>query len=135
MRLASLYSGGKDSNLSLLKAIEFNHKVKCLINIKPPSAESFMFHFPNTDMVKLQAKALGMSLIQVSTKGEKEKEVLDLKNTIEHIREEIDGIIEIIRIMILNYLKNINLYHHYFQLDNYLQMQILLKLILQKQKL
>lgn len=78
MRLGVLFSGGKDSTLALLKAKEF-HSVSCLITLVSLNKESFMFHTPNIDLTKLQAEALKLPLVQVVTKGEKEKELKDLK--------------------------------------------------------
>lgn len=78
MRLGVLFSGGKDSTLALLKAKEF-HTISCLVTIVSLNKESFMFHTPNIDLTKLQAEAMRLPLVQVVTKGEKEKEVKDLK--------------------------------------------------------
>jgi len=84
---AVLFSGGKDSFYALLKSIKkFN--IKCLISLKPLSKESYMFHFPNIDLVKLQSKALNLPLIFIKTKGEKEKELSDLKRALRKAIEE-----------------------------------------------
>ena len=64
MKVCVLYSGGKDSNLALLKAVE-EHEVSCLLSLKPESEESEVFHYPNVDLTELQAKALDMPLIRV----------------------------------------------------------------------
>lgn len=78
---AVLFSGGKDSFYALLKSVKkFN--IKCLISLKPLSKESYMFHFPNIDLIKLQGKALNIPSILIETKGEKEKELKDLKKAI-----------------------------------------------------
>ncbi len=82
MKIAIIYSGGKDSNMALLLARRAGYEIKCLINIKPENKYSYMFHYPNADLTNLQAKALNIPLIQVKTKGEKEKELEDLKKAI-----------------------------------------------------
>ncbi|RLJ09153.1 MAG: TIGR00289 family protein [Candidatus Aenigmatarchaeota archaeon] len=93
MRLAALFSGGKDSVFAVYDSLKKGHTVRYLISMLSRNPDSYMFHYPNIKFVSLQAKSMGIPLITNETKGEKEKEVLDLKNTIEHIREEIDGII------------------------------------------
>ncbi len=62
MRVCVLYSGGKDSNLALLKASE-EFEVSCLLSLKPKSEESVLFHYPNVDLVYLQSRALEIPLI------------------------------------------------------------------------
>ena len=94
MKLAIIYSGGKDSNMALLLAKREGHEIKCLINIMPENKYSYMFHYPNADLTNLQAIALELPLIQIKTKGEKEKELDDLKKAIKQAIKEykIDGI-------------------------------------------
>lgn len=86
MKLAVLFSGGKDSTYALYKAMQCE-EVMCLISIISENSESYMFHTPNVDTTSLQAKAMGIPLIRKETKGEKEKELTDLKDA---IREAID---------------------------------------------
>ncbi len=94
MKLGVLYSGGKDSTLALIKAQQ-HHEVACLISIISENKESFMFHTPNIDMTLLQSQALGIPLVRVTTKGEKEKELEDLKKAIDEAvkRYQIEGIV------------------------------------------
>jgi len=88
-----LFSGGKDSTLALYRAME-KEEVICLISIISENDESYMFHVPNVWIVKLQAEAVGLKLIEKKTKGEKEKELKDLKEAIEEAVKEfgIEGI-------------------------------------------
>jgi ABC transporter with metal-binding/Fe-S-binding domain ATP-binding protein len=94
MRLAVLFSGGKDSTLALLKASE-KEEVVCLISILSKNKESYMFHTPNIWITKLQAKAIGLPLIQKLTMGVQEKELEDLKGAIKQAKErfKIEGIV------------------------------------------
>lgn len=62
LRLCALYSGGKDSTLALMKAQE-EHEIVCLVTLAPRSLESWLFHYPNVHIVKLQAEAVGLPLI------------------------------------------------------------------------
>ncbi len=93
MRLAALVSGGKDSISALYKAVKMGHTVVYLLNMLPSSEESYMFHYPNASLVRLQAEALEIPLIQETTAGEKEKELEDLKRLFERVAEEVDGIV------------------------------------------
>ncbi len=54
-----------------------------------------MFHTPNIELVTLQAKALGIPIVKVSSKGEKEKEVKDLRKAIQIAKKKykIEGIV------------------------------------------
>jgi ABC transporter with metal-binding/Fe-S-binding domain ATP-binding protein len=90
MRLAALFSGGKDSCLSMKYAIDEGHEVVCLITIISENPESYMFHTPNIHMTKLQAEAMQLPLIEETTKGEKEEELEDLKNAVIRAKEEFD---------------------------------------------
>ncbi|MCJ7424481.1 TIGR00289 family protein [Candidatus Bathyarchaeota archaeon] len=94
MKLGVLFSGGKDSSLALFKAQE-SHDVVCLISVFSKNKESYMFHVPNIELTKLQARAIGLPLIQKTTKGEKEKELNDLEKAILLAKERyyIEGIV------------------------------------------
>ncbi len=94
MRLAVLYSGGKDSTLALFKARE-HHEIVCLVTLVSKNKESFMFHTPNIDITSLQAEALDLPLIRVETEGEKEKELDDLRKAIAEAKQKhkIEGIV------------------------------------------
>ncbi|HMK94950.1 MAG TPA: diphthine--ammonia ligase [Candidatus Limnocylindrales bacterium] len=81
MRLGVLFSGGKDSTLALHYA-KNKEEVVCLITLVSKNKESYMFHTPNIDVTHLQAEALDLPQIAKSTMGEKEKELLDLKEAI-----------------------------------------------------
>jgi diphthine-ammonia ligase len=81
MRVGVLFSGGKDSCLALHESMSF-HDVVCLITLLSENKESYMFHGPNIEVTGKQAEAIGLPLIQRRTKGEKEKELWDLKKAI-----------------------------------------------------
>lgn len=80
MKVAVLFTGGKDSTYALFKT---KHDVKCLITIASKNPHSYMFHTPNIELVKLQAKSLKLPLIYQKTKGKKEEELKDLKKAIQ----------------------------------------------------
>ncbi len=95
LKLGVLFSSGKDSNYALYVMQRQNYKISCLITLKSKNPASYMFHTPNIDLVKLQAEALGIPLIEQETVGEKEKELEDLKRAIVEAKKtyKIEGIV------------------------------------------
>ncbi len=91
--VAVLFSGAKDSAFAIYKAINMGFKVKFLVTVIPKNDESYMFHHPNIRWTKLQAEAIGIPLITKETKGEKEKELEDLKEVLESLKPEIEGVV------------------------------------------
>jgi len=86
VRVAILYSGGKDSNLALLE-VSGRHEVACLVAMKPRSLESWLFHYPNVHLVKLQAEALGLPLIERECPDDEAGSLRALKEALEAARE------------------------------------------------
>lgn len=93
MRLAALFSGGKDSTFAIMEAVRMGHEVACLITMAPERDDSYMFHFPCIDLTKMQAEAMGIKQIWKETRGDKESELVDLRAAIESVRGEIDGVL------------------------------------------
>ncbi len=83
MRVAVLYSGGKDSNYALYWALREGFEVKYLVSMVSERDDSYMYHVPNIGLTELQAKAAGIPLVKGFTSGEKEREVEDLKDVLE----------------------------------------------------
>jgi diphthine-ammonia ligase len=94
MRLAVLFSGGKDSTLALLKAME-REEVVCLLSLISRNMESYMFHTVNIDITRLQAEAIGLPLIRRETEGKREEELQDLTEALKKAKEEfkIEGVV------------------------------------------
>jgi diphthine-ammonia ligase len=63
LKLASLFSGGKDSTYAIYKAKQDGHSIECLISAFPHSEESFLLHHPNILATSLQAKAMNIPQI------------------------------------------------------------------------
>jgi len=80
--VCSLYSSGKDSTYSLQLIKDLGYNVNCLVTIKSKNLDSYMYHTPNVNLVKLQSKSLGLPLITVNTSGQKEDELKDLKRAL-----------------------------------------------------
>lgn len=82
MTNACLFSGGKDSTLSLHKALDFGIPIDLVITMISSSKESHMFHWPNVRFTSLQADALGIRQVFAETEGKKEEELDDLKRVL-----------------------------------------------------
>lgn len=93
MKVAVLFSGGKDSSLALHKVLKKGDDVKFLLNIFPKNEDSFMFHKQDSDLLRTQANRLGIEMISVESEGKKEKELEDLRVLIGKIKDEVEGIV------------------------------------------
>ncbi len=95
MKLATLFSGGKDSTFATYLAKKEGHEIVCLITILSENKASYMFHTPSITKTEKQAEVMGLPLVIDKTKGEKEIELEDLKRVIKKVKEEyeIEGII------------------------------------------
>ena len=95
VKLASLFSSGKDSCYSMYIMKRQNYDIRCLVTIKSKNKDSYMYHTPNIDIVKLQAEALEIPLIMQETSGEKEEELKDLELALIKAKKEylIEGVV------------------------------------------
>lgn len=83
MRLACLFSGGKDSTYSVLRAKEMGHETACLITLHPAADDSLVFHYPNSQITKHLAESMQIPLIESNIQGKsKEDESQALENTV-----------------------------------------------------
>ncbi len=82
MKVGLLLSGGKDSLYAGFLA-SADHELACAITIRSENEESYMFHTPNIELTKLQAKAMNIPHIIITTQGEKEQELEQLEEAIE----------------------------------------------------
>jgi ABC transporter with metal-binding/Fe-S-binding domain ATP-binding protein len=78
MKIAALFSGGKDSTFALWYAQMQGWDVETLVTVFPDAEDSWMFHYPALRWTKLQAQAIGIPQTIIATKGVKEKELEDL---------------------------------------------------------
>ncbi len=92
-KVAVLFSGGKDSCLALHMALKKDYDVKYLLSVMPDNFDSFMFHKPDLKLLKKQAEMLGIELIVRKSKGEKDKELEDLKKLINKIKGKAEIIV------------------------------------------
>jgi diphthine-ammonia ligase len=96
LKLASLYSGGKDSNYSIFEMKRLGHDVQCLISIIPKISDSLLFHFPNIHLTEALAQAIGLPIREFhSSDSTLETEISVLENAISEVKDEfgIEGIV------------------------------------------
>lgn len=91
MSWAALTSGGKDSVLSIQKAIDKGMDVRYLVTARPKNRDSFMFHSANIDAVQVIAKVAGMEYVEIDTHGRKEEELADLESGLAPL--DVEGVI------------------------------------------
>jgi ABC transporter with metal-binding/Fe-S-binding domain ATP-binding protein len=92
-KCAALFSGGKDSCLALHLAKKKGYDIKYLLAIVPKNPDSFMFHKPYLELLEKQAEMLGIKLLVIWSKGEKEKELIDLSLLIGKVKNKVDAIV------------------------------------------
>ena len=96
MKLASLFSGGKDSTYSIYKAKQIGHDIECLVTIFPKSSESQLLHFSTIELTKLQAKTMKVPQIVSELNSDNiEDEMNVLKTLLEKAKKDfqIEGIV------------------------------------------
>ncbi len=82
MKLAALFSGGKDSTYAARLAEKGGHEVSIFACMRPARGDSYMFHGVNIHLAPLLAEAQGKPLASAPSSGEKEKEVEELKRLV-----------------------------------------------------
>ena len=95
MKLATLFSGGKDSTFATYLAKKEGYEIACLISVISENKDSYMFHTPSISKTKKQAEVMKIPLMVQKTSGKKEEELEDLKKVIKKAKEKykIEGII------------------------------------------
>ena len=96
IEIASLYSGGKDSNYSIFEINRVGHDVACLISIIPEISDSLLFHFPNIHLTRVLAQAIDLPIRDFKSKTSSlENEIASLENALSSVKDEfgIEGIV------------------------------------------
>jgi len=80
LKLAALFSGGKDSTFAIYQAKKEGHDVVCVVTIFPLSDESKFLHYPNVSMTRLQAESMKLPQLSSHTISDDTKiEISELK--------------------------------------------------------
>lgn len=90
MRLAALYSGGKDSTYALYVAQQMGWEVAHLVSLWPRQ-DSMMFHVPNIRWTRLGAEALGIPLVTAEAGEGEAAELEALRRVLSGL--DIDGVV------------------------------------------
>ena len=93
MRVAILFSGGKDSTFATHVALSQGWDVRCLVTLLPARNDSYMFHHPCAELAWLQAEAMGIKHVVRETAGEKEKELEDMTAALKSVAGEVDCVV------------------------------------------
>lgn len=91
LKLAALFSGGKDSTFAIYLAEKAGHEVTRLLTVHSKNPESYMYHTPNISLTLLLSISMGKELVTIESKGEKEKEVQDLETLLGGL--DVDGVV------------------------------------------
>ena len=90
MRLAALFSGGKDSAFAAYLATQMGHEIRFLVNIMPQVESSWIFHTPNLDAMPYMAEAMDIPLIRVDSDGTEQGDMDALRDALDGL--DIDGV-------------------------------------------
>jgi diphthine-ammonia ligase len=96
MRLACLFSGGKDSTYAIHLAKKQEHDVVCLLSIFPKSEESHLLHHPNLKWTKLQSESMKIPQLTISSNSdETTDELIVMEKLLQNAKDEfnIDGLV------------------------------------------
>ena len=87
MKVAVMYSGGKDSTMALKHGLDQGWKVEALISVKPKSTESFLYQYATVEWTRLSSEALGIPVIHVKSEKIGPKEEADeLEQVFENLK-------------------------------------------------
>jgi diphthine-ammonia ligase len=96
VKLAALFSGGKDSTYAIYLAKKAGHDIECLVSIRPLADDSLLFHYPNSNMAPYLANALRTPLVDMPAlgrSGEEETGSLDKAIAKAKTLHRIEGIV------------------------------------------
>jgi diphthine-ammonia ligase len=96
VRIAALFSGGKDSTYSIYLMKKLGHDVVSLLTMIPSFCDSMLFHYPNIGMSPYLAEAMALPLHQFNSfQSSTDAEANVLSDALKFMRSEygIDGIV------------------------------------------
>ncbi|MBT5200906.1 MAG: diphthine--ammonia ligase [Thaumarchaeota archaeon] len=96
MKLASLFSGGKDSMYAIYLAQKQGHQVDCLLSVFANSDESHLLHHPNLQWTKLQSESMNIPQLTIqSISDNTDDELIILESLLKTAKEKfhIEGLV------------------------------------------
>jgi len=96
MKLASLFSGGKDSTYAIYLAQKQGHQVTCLLSVIAKSAESHLLHHPNLQWTKLQSESMKIPQLTIdSNSDDTDDELIFLESLIQQAKNQfhVEGLV------------------------------------------
>ena len=96
MKLACLFSGGKDSTYAIHLAKKQGHDIVCLLSVFPKSEESHLLHHPNLKWTKLQSESMNIPQLTIhSNADETSDELIVIKKLLQNAKDnfQIDGLV------------------------------------------
>ncbi len=96
MKLASLFSGGKDSTFAIYLVQKQGHQISCLLSVLPKSDESHLLHHPNMRWTGLQSESMRIPQITiVSESDDTDDELVLLEKLLKQAKKEyqIEGLV------------------------------------------
>ena len=96
MKLASLFSGGKDSTFAIHLAQKQGHQVVCLLSVFAKSEESHLLHHPNMQWTKLQSEAMRIPQLTINSDSDQtEDELVVLEKLLQNAKDQfgIEGLV------------------------------------------
>ncbi|MCS7132638.1 MAG: diphthine--ammonia ligase [Aigarchaeota archaeon] len=93
MRLAALFSGGKDSTYAVYLAERLGYEVPILLTVNPASEESYYFHYPNVWVTRMQAEAMGKIHVMTRAGPKRDDELRALGDLVDKVSGKVDGLL------------------------------------------
>jgi len=91
MKVASLFSGGKDSTYSIYISQQRGWEVTKLVTVHPKDSNSHLYHTPNLELTSLLSECLDITLIKTEAGVGEDEELFALSEILSEL--EIDGIV------------------------------------------
>lgn len=88
MRLACLFSGGKDSTYASYLMEQAGHEIVCLVTVVPADPHSWVFHTLNLEHLPEMAKAMDKDLLAVPSSGEEGDDLSALRDALSELNVE-----------------------------------------------
>jgi ABC transporter with metal-binding/Fe-S-binding domain ATP-binding protein len=96
MKLACLFSGGKDSTYAIHLAKKQGHDIVCLLSIFTKSEESHLLHYPNLMWTKLQSESMSIPQLTANSNSDKtDDELIVIEKLLHNAKQkfQIDGLV------------------------------------------